>query len=89
MCEEERFTLQTLLVETYTQSKLFKEKDSPYLQSLERGIQTAQTRLQTCEYKQCMSQFYDVKLEPTSIQKLNLQLAKEKIDIFTKCVSLI
>ena len=87
MCEEERSMLHILLVETLTQSQLFQDKQSPYLKSLERGVQKAQTRLQECEYKQCMSQFYDVKLDSTSIQKINLQLAKEKLDVFTKCVS--
>ena len=88
MCEEEKYTLQILLTETLTQSQLFKDKRSPYLVSLEKGVQKAQERLQNCEYNQCMSQFYDLKTDTREIQKINVSLAKEKIEQFKKCLSL-
>lgn len=88
MCQEERFTLQLLLVEHMNQSKIFKEKTNPILVSLEKGIQKAEKRLQECEYKQCMSQFYDMKLDTDTIKKINLKEAREKLEVFQKCLSL-
>lgn len=87
MCEEERKTLQILLVENMNQSHIFKDKMNPIVVSLENGIKKAEKRLQDCEYKQCMTQFYDTELNSLSIRKLNLTLAKEKLDVFQKCLS--
>ena len=88
MCEEERNTLEILLTENINQSQIFKDKTNPIVVSLENGIKKAEKKLQDCEYKQCMSQFYDSKLNTFSLRKLNLELAKEKLDIFQKCLEL-
>ena len=88
MCEEERKTLQILLSDNINQSHIFKDRMNPIVISLENGIKKAEKRLQDCEYKQCMSQFYDPKLNTLSIRKLNLELAKDKLDVFKKCLSL-
>ena len=86
MCEEERNTLHLLLIENMNQSYIFKDKNNPILQSLDHGVKKAEKRLQDCEYKQCMSQFYDGTQSP---KKFDLQLIKEKYDLFKKCLSFI
>lgn len=88
MCEEERNTLYILIIENMNQSQIFKDKMNPIVVSLENGVKKAEKRLKDCEYNQCMMEFYDSKLNTLSIRKLNLTLAKEKLDVFQKCLSL-
>jgi hypothetical protein len=92
MCEQERKEVEILLTEIRNQSQIFREQTHPILVSLQNGAQKAQRRLQDCEYKQCMSQFYD--LNPSNVnipftnKKLNLTLTSKQLDKFLECLSL-
>jgi hypothetical protein len=81
MCEFEENILKLLKEEKTHLSKVFTEKEAPYMKSLEHGIQSAENKLKECKYKQCVENVY--KKNPGIVPAMNLgQWSNIQIDIF-------
>jgi hypothetical protein len=58
MCEFEKNILKLLELEKLQAEPLFKDKNAPYLKSLEHGIQNAKEKLKACQLNRCMDKVY-------------------------------
>ena len=70
MCDFESNILNLLKEEKRRLKLIFTDKDAPYMKSLEHGIQSAEKKLEECQYKKCVEGIY--KANPEIIPALSL-----------------
>lgn len=58
MCEFERNILKLLELEKQQTLPLYKDKNAPYIKSLDVGIENAKEKLKACQLNRCMDKVY-------------------------------